>query len=314
MRHLHDDGSDLREIPKLAAISKRAAKWDISIAERRGWITHGKTDKRARLSDAGTAALNEYERCFASAEDAWRKRFGKDVVERLRYTLAALVCQFDLELPHHPTGYGPADGSVTGGVAGRWGRRHALRVKGLPGGVFDPVAEHQAAEAWETDSGGRLYVRDTGQDWRPVERHDTDAMNQLSLFALLSQTMMGFAIDYEGCGGLAMARSGNFLKHFGDDGVEIAVRQARSGGSTVMLPADGTFAALERHAYASLVVDPKNKRLGRLTLTEKGAAVRDAYDEIVVAIERRWKRRYGAGVVRDLRSALSSVSSRSRSA
>jgi hypothetical protein len=309
LRHLRGDGSDLREIPKLAAISKRAAKWDISIAERRGWITHGKTDKRARLSDAGTAAVKDYERCFASAEAAWRKRFGEDVVGRLRDALSALVRQFDLELPHHPTGYGPADGSVTGGVAGRWGRRHALRVKGLPGGVFDPVAEEQAADAWETHSGGRLYVRDTGQDWRPVERHDTDAANQLSLFALLSQTMMAFAIDYEGCGGLAMARSGNFLKRFGDDGVEIALRRARSEGSTVMLPADGTFAALERHAYASLVVEPKNERLGRLTLTEKGAAVRDAYDEVVVAIERRWKRRYGAGVVRDLRRALSCVAS-----
>jgi hypothetical protein len=179
----------------------------------------------------------------------------------------------------------------------------------LPGGVFDAVAEQQAAEAWEKDSGGRLYVRDTGQDWRPVERRDTDAVNQLSLFALLSQAMMGFAIDYEGCGGLAMARSGNVLRRLGDDGVEIALRQARSGGSTVMLPVDSTFAMLERHAYASLVVDPKNQCLGRLTLTEKGAAVRDAYDEIVVAIERRWKRRYGAGVVRDLRSALLSVSS-----
>jgi hypothetical protein len=309
LRHLRHGGVDVREIPKLAAISKRAAKWDVSIAKRHGWVVDGH-DELVQLSDAGTAVLTRYERAFESAEAAWRKRCGKDVVQRLRSALTALVRQFDLELPHHPTGYGPADGSVTGGVSGRWGRRHALRVKGLPGGVFDPVAEHQAAENWEKDSGGRLYVRDTGQDWRPVQRHETDAVDRLSLFALLSQAVMAFAIDYEGCGGLAMARSGNFLRRFGDDGLDIALRQARSGGSTVMLPHDGTLAALERHAYASLVVDPKNPRLGRLTLTEKGAAVRDAYDEIVMAIEKRWKRRYGAGIVREVRSGLTSVSSR----
>ena len=307
LRHLRDGELDLREIPKLAAISKRAAHWDVAMAERRGWIVRGKADKRVRLSDAGAAAMKEYERCFASAEAAWRKRFGKDVLKRLRDALTALVRQFDIELPHHPTGYGPADSSVTGGVAMRWGRRHALRAKGLPGGVFDPDAEHEAAEAWEKESGGRLYVRGTGQDWRPVERHDTDAVERLSLFALLSQTLMAFAIDYEGCGGLGMARSGNVLKRFPDDGMEIALRQARSEGRSVMLPVDSTFAALERHAYASLVVDPTNKRLGRLTLSEKGAAVRDAYDDIVVAIEKRWKRRYGARIVRDMRGALSSV-------
>ena len=31
----------------------------------------------------------------------------------------------------------------------------------LPGFVFDPGAEHEAAEAWEKESGGRLYVRGT---------------------------------------------------------------------------------------------------------------------------------------------------------
>jgi hypothetical protein len=241
------------------------------------------------------------------ADSAWRERFGNEVVARLRSALEAIVVQFDLELPHHPAGYGPADSSVTGGVAGRWGRRHALRVKGLPGLVFDPEAEHQAAEAWEKGSGGRLYVRDPGQDWRPVRRGEGDTTSDLSLFALLSQALMAFAIDYEGCGGLSLARSGNALRHIGDEGVDVTLRGSRSKGSSRLVPADSTLAALERHAYAAVAADPSDKRKGRLTLTEKGKSVRDAYDDVVAAIEQRWKRRYGAAVVRELRSALTSV-------
>jgi hypothetical protein len=306
--HLPDDGADLRDIPRLARVSKRAAHWNIAVAERRGWIVlGGESGKRAQLTTAGRSAREACEQCLVIAEASWRERFGHEVVARLRSSLQALVGQFDLDLPHHPTGYGPADPSVTGGVSARWGRRHALRVKGLPGLVFDPVAEHHAAEAWEEESGGRLYVRDSGQDWRPVPRCGDDTVSELSLFALLSQALMAFAIDYEGCGGLALARSGNILRHIGDEGVEIALRPSRSRGSTRLVPAEPSLAALERHAYAAVVADPRDKRKGRLTLTEKGERVRDAYDDIVVAIERRWKRRYGAAVVRELRSTLSSV-------
>jgi hypothetical protein len=305
LRHLPDAGSDVRDVPRLARVSKRAARSNIVIAVRRGWLVLGdETGKHAQLTAAGRSARETCEECVVLAEESWRERFGHEVVARLRSSLEALVAQFDLELPHHPTGYGPADSSVTGGVAGRWGRRHALRVKGLPGLVFDPVAEHDAAEAWEEASGGRLYVRDTGQDWRPVPRGEGDTVSKLSLFALLSQALMAFAIDYEGCGGLALARSGNILRRIGDEGVEIALR---TSGSSGLVPADGLFAGLERHAYAAVVADPDDQRKGRLTLTEKGERVRDAYDDIVVAIEQRWKRRYGAAVVRELRAALSSV-------
>lgn len=306
--HFPDDGVELRDIPRLARVSKRAARRNIAIAERSGWIVlGGETGTRARLTAAGRSAREACEQCVDMAAAAWRERFGNELVARLGSSLEALVGQFDLELPHHPTGYGPADSSVTGGVAGRWGRRHALRVKGLPGLVFDPVAEHQAAEAWEKESGGRLYVRDSGQDWRPVQRGEGDTVSELSLFALLSQALMAFAIDYEGCGGLAMARSGNILRHIGDEGVAIALRPSRAKGSSPLLPADGPLAALERHAYAAVVADPSDNRKGRLTLTDKGKLVRDAYDDIVVAIEQRWKRRYGAAVIRELRGALSSV-------
>jgi len=312
LRHLPDDGLGERDIPRLARVSKRAAHWNVVIAERRRWIVVA--EKRVRPTATGRRVREATERCLERAEAAWQENVGDEVVARLRSSLEALVGRFDLELPHHPARYGPADSSVTGGVAGRWGRRHALRVKGLPGLVFDPVAEHEAAEAWEEESGGRLYVRRPGQDWHPVPRGEGDTVSDLSLFALLSQALTAFAIDYEGCGGLSLARSGNMLRYIADEGLDIELRLSRSKGSSALLPADSTLAALERHAYADVVPDPNDKRKGRLTLTEKGKRVRDAYDDVVAAIEQRWKRRYGAGAVRDLRSALRTLPGRARPA
>jgi hypothetical protein len=302
LRLIPEDGLELRRVPELARVSKRAAHWDAAIAQRNGWVTA--TDKTLQLTASGRDRRDDCADRVDAAEAAWRETFGDDLFAELRKSLETLVAQFDLELPHHPVGYGPADPSVTGGVSGRWGRRHALRAKGLPGLVFDPRTEHDAAEAWEIESGGRLYVRDTGQDWRPVVRGHGDTVSALPLFALLSQALMAFAIDYEGCGGLGLARSGNALLQISDEGMQVKIRAARSQGMPTFVPADATLAGLERHAFATLVPDPTDKRRGWFTLTEKGRLVRDAYDDIVVAIEQRWKRRYGTALIRSLRSAL----------
>jgi len=281
--------ADVRDVPKLARVSKRNVQANVVAAKRLGWITAGDA-KHLELTAAGRAAHTECRRRIEIAEAAWADRNG----EKLRSSLEALVSKFDLELPHHPATYGPADGSVTGGVAMRWGRRAGDRG-------FDPVAERDAAEAWEKESGGRIYLRETGQDWRPVPRTQND-VKQLPLFALLSQTLMAFASDYESCGGVSLARRGNTLRLIGDDGVEVALRVGRSRGETKLIPVG--FGGVERHRYASVAVDPDDKLRGRLTLTEKGRRVRDSYEGICADIERRWKRRYGAAVVGSVRSAL----------
>src|SRR5262249_2774555 len=156
---------------------------------------------------------------LAQAEHAWRARLGDDLVTAARLSLEALVSQLDLELPHFPTGYGPADGSVTGG--GRWGRLHALRRAGMPGLVFAAAEERRGADAWEVASGGALYVAATGQDWKPIRRDEGDTVTALPLSALLSQALMAFTIDYEGSGGLSLAATANVVRHMDDDGVDV---------------------------------------------------------------------------------------------
>jgi len=53
-------------------------------------------------------------------EQRWRERLGDDLMQTLRVSLAALVGEFDLELPHYPAGYGPADMRITGGDGYGW--------------------------------------------------------------------------------------------------------------------------------------------------------------------------------------------------
>jgi hypothetical protein len=158
LRLVGDEGIDQREIPPLARVSKRAAKWDVTVAARRGWLVID--GKEISLTGAGRQTRDAVVRGVDVADAAWRTRFGDNALTKLRASLEALVAKFDLELPHYPVGYGPADGSVTGGVAMRWGRRRALRVQGLPGQIFDPVAERgRPSDGSRSPADGSMFAR-----------------------------------------------------------------------------------------------------------------------------------------------------------
>ena len=106
LRLIPEDGLDLRDVPAAARVSKRAAKWDTNIARRNGWTTEA--SERLRLTASGRAVRDACAHRVEAAEAALRERFGDDVLAKLRMSLEAIVSQFDLELPHHPVGYGPA--------------------------------------------------------------------------------------------------------------------------------------------------------------------------------------------------------------
>lgn len=306
LMHLPEEGADLKELPTRTLLSKRAGRYLVGLVERRGWVTV--EGKRILLTSTGRDLSELCDKQLALAEREWRSRYGDDLVEKIRESLASLVGQLDLELPHYPAGYGPADSSITGAPSSRWGRPHARRSKGLPGFVFDRQKERQAAEAWEEESGGRIYVPTSGQDWRPVQRVGSDSAAGLRLIALLSQALTAFSIEYEGSGGMSLAGTANWVRHMGDAGERIEMRASRSRerGNEVRLPAHSVFAGLTRHAYATVEVDPDDIRQGTFQLTEKGRQVRDVYEELVAAIEQRWERRYGPAI-QSLRASLEKV-------
>lgn len=308
LRVIGPDGVDQRELPALGRVSKRVVRSAVGGAAKAGWVVvEGSKPAGARakvnlvrLTPEGRAACDAWSAQVAAMEDEWRSRFGS-ALDELRDALVEVVSRFDLELPHYPQSYGPADGSITGGVSGRWGRPHACRKAGLPRFEYDADEENQEAEAWEAESGGRLYVRGHGQDWRPVPRAsdgESHTVSGLSLLALLSQAMVAISIDYEGSGGTSLANAANRFRLMDDDGVRVEGK-----------PAVARALSSARHAYTEVVIDPDGKG-GIYRLTDKGRAVRDVYRPLVAAIEKRWERRYGTATVRSLRGSLETIGGR----
>ena len=274
LRAIPDDGLNRRDFSKRTVISKRAASGVLRDAERLGWLAIEKEGRTAvvRLTTVGRRSRDAMGALIQDLEADWEKRFGSKRMATLREALAALVAQFDIELPWCLTGYGPADASTTGG-------NHIAAKPGPP-----RIPHH-------------------GQDWPVVLRKpNTDISNQ-PLPALLSQALASFTIDYEweifGYGA-GLNATANLLQHVPDEGISLG--DARSRGEV----AGNGKAGAERHLV--VVVEPGKPRdmTRRVFLTPKGKRARDSYAYLVTQVERDWRERYG-GCVGELRTALEAI-------
>lgn len=255
-------GIDLRELPTASRLSKRAVRAAVASAEKLGWLT--REDKTVRPTPAAEAANDRWPTLDASVEPI----FGGHLVTSLR----DLVRQLHLEWPHYPTGYGPADHSMTGGVY-------------VGGGKTDST------------------VPTHGADWSPVVRHDLggSSVAAIPLSALLSQAFVAFAADFEECwiGGLHLAAC--VLRLLPDEGMPTTDIPMLSG-----LKGDGK-SVLERHGYVEIVRDEGNPKVRRVVPTRRGRATRDEYEPTLIRVEHRWVSKYGVEVVSALRTALASL-------
>ena len=274
LRAIPDDGLNRRDFSKRTVISKRAASGVLRDAERLGWLAVEKEGRTAvvRLTTVGRRARDVMRALIQDLEADWEKRFGSKRMATLREALAALVAQFDIELPWCLTGYGPADASTTGG-------NHIAAKPGPP-----RIPHH-------------------GQDWPVVLRKpNTDVSNQ-PLPALLSQALAGFTIDYEweifGYGA-GLNATANLLQHVPDEGIPLD--DAKSRGEV----AGNGKAGAERHLV--VVVEPGKPRdmTRRVFLTPKGKRARDSYAYLVTQVERDWRKRYG-DCVGELRTTLEAI-------
>ena len=257
------DGIEQRALPAAARLSKRAVRAAVTAAEKRGWLVREGTT--VRLAPAGEAARRRWPALDADVDPI----FGDDV----KRALSRLVRQLHLEWPHYPTGYGPADHSITGGVY-------------APGGgqIDSKVPTH-------------------GADWAPVLRDDVDGSSVagLPLSALLSQAFVAFAADFEELwiGGLHLAAT--VLRLLGDEGVPV-----REIPMLSRLKGDGK-SVLERHGYIDIVRHPDDPKVRIAVPTTRGRNTRDQYEATVGRVEERWGPKYGADVVAELRAALESL-------
>lgn len=258
------DGIEVRDLPAAARLSKRAVKAALAAAEKYGgWIQGG--NRAVALSPKGAAARDAWPALDATVD----AKFPGE----LKQAASALVRQLYLEWPHYPTGYGPADHSITGGVY--------------------------------TNSGGLIdsKVPTHANDWSPVLREDVDGSSVagVPLSALLSQAFVAFAADFEELwiGGIHLAST--VLRLLPDEGLattEIPMLSALKG--------DGK-SVLERHDYIEIVRDPDNPKQRIAVPTARGRNTRDEYDGTCARVEERWGPKYGADVTTTLRAALEAL-------
>jgi DNA-binding MarR family transcriptional regulator len=101
MRILPDQGVSIRDLPRLAGVSKEAIKMSLSFLEKRGYVvvapdpaaakTGPVKTKRIRLTARGRAAQADYHQRLGAIEANWQSRFGKEVISNLRNALEPLV-------------------------------------------------------------------------------------------------------------------------------------------------------------------------------------------------------------------------------
>ncbi len=267
LRVVDAQGTDQERIVHRAVTSKRAARVIVGRLERLDVLrveSRSIEGKRGRarivhLTPAGEAWGAAAAGLVDDVEGRWRERFGDDVLGPLRDALSSIVDRLPVEMPHHVTGYGASDPSVTGGD-------YVLEDPGPP-----KIPAH-------------------GQEWPVVLRDAGDSSRDLPLPALLSQALAAFAIDYERerLGGLQPVS--NFFRFVPDDGIALAEARTLGGVS-------GNGKTLhERHL--DVVVEPgrTGDRQRRVYLTPKGRRMRDAYPYLVEEIEDRWREEYREAV------------------
>lgn len=277
LRVVDPAGTDQRDIVRRAVVATRVARVAVSRLERRGRLAvepraiPGKRGKAriVMLTADGASARARAEGLVVSLQDDWRKRFGDDAIDRLRGALSSIVNRLPIELPHHVTGYGDGDPSVTGGD-------------------------------YHAEDPGPPRIPAHGQEWPVVLREAGSDARNLPLPALLSQVLAAFAIDYdrERLGGLN--RTSTFLRFVGDDGIPLERAQTLGGVS-------GNSKTLhERHL--DVVVEPGRPRdmTRRVYPTPKSRRARDAYPHLVIEIEDRWHAEYGDAVAA-LRAVLETM-------
>lgn len=124
-----------------------------------------------------------------------------------------------------------------------------------------------------------------GKDWAPVPRSRPDSAQGLPVYALISQVLVAFAIDYENISPVALSLSTSVIRKVPDEG-----RPLKGLGNAAGM------AALQRHGFLDL-------NEGRVALTAKGTGVRDSYEETIAQVEAAWRDRF-EGAVSRLREAL----------
>lgn len=112
LRVVGGDGVEFTALPGRTRLSRRAVKTIVAGMVRSGWAS---VDAGVvALADVACETRGDWAAAIAAAESSWPG------TSSLRGPLEAVVCALELEHPHYPCGYGPADWRITGGHGVGW--------------------------------------------------------------------------------------------------------------------------------------------------------------------------------------------------
>jgi DNA-binding MarR family transcriptional regulator len=181
----------------------------------------------------------------------------------------------------------------------RWRARFgAERVDRLRAGLQDLVMElPPGLPEWLSLCYGGLANR-------PVAAGD-ELPHRLPLSALLSQPLQAFALAYERNSKLSLCYAANIVRLVGPDGIRVTDLPIRSG---VALPSIRTaLGNLVKRGYVTVDPDPASPRRKLVRLTDRGQRAQRRYAGAPPVIEERWRERFGAEEIDDVRASLEAL-------
>jgi hypothetical protein len=129
-----------------------------------------------------------------------------------------------------------------------------------------------------------------GVDWKPVYRTGADPVSNLPLSALVSQTLVAYAMQYEEVSPVALSLSTSVIRRIPPEGLPLQE-----------LGRSPDLSALLRHGFVR-TVGPSGKEIA--CLTAHGLEVKREHETRIHAVEAEWRQRFGEHRVVALATAL----------
>jgi DNA-binding MarR family transcriptional regulator len=181
----------------------------------------------------------------------------------------------------------------------RWRTRlGAERVDRLRAGLEDLVRELPAGfPEWLS-----LYYAGVAN---PPVAVDDELPHRLPLSALLSQPLQAFALAYGRNSKLSLCYAANIVRLVGPAGIRVSDLPFRSG---VAIPSIQTaLGNMAKRGYVTVEPDPDSPRRKLVRLTDRGERAQRRYTGATAEIEERWRERFGAEEIDDVRASLEAL-------
>ena len=130
-------------------------------------------------------------------------------------------------------------------------------------------------------------------------------IGHVDLSVLLARTLLGFTLEFERASKLSLPVCANGLRVLGEDATRVRDLPRLAGVSKEGLAMLVGF--LARANLATVAPDPSAPRGQTVSLTPKGLAAKRASGRLLVNIEERWRRRFGADAIDELRAGLHGI-------